>query len=202
MAVETNSVTFMPRGNGSTQKLFFSSASLFTPRMRSDEKQEKMIITVCSCVRLQDWEMIYSVNTSKRLDQEVIYSLIYPIWFEEGMGTVCSTQNMPESYRLEARGALPLLCVWMWRYSGSLVWTENQVTFPLSAKGRTAFSAWHCTLLCIPLYVSIVYTDRKLKWLLVIVVFILTAFPRPFAKLIWLQVDHFPDGFNDCVINP
>lgn len=88
-----------------------TSASLFTPRMRSNEKQEMMIITVSSFVQLQDWEIIYPVNTSKRLDREVIYSLIHPIWLEDSMGTVCSTWNVPESYRLEARGALPLLCV-------------------------------------------------------------------------------------------
>lgn len=99
MAGETNSVTFMPRGNRRTQKLFFSSASLFTPRMRSNEKQEMMIITVSSFVQLQDWEIIYSVNTS------------YLIWLEDSMGTVCSTRNVPESCRLEARGALPLPCV-------------------------------------------------------------------------------------------
>lgn len=127
MAGETNSVTFMPRGNRSTQKLFFSSASLFTPRMRSNEKQEMMIITVSSFVQLQDWEIIYSVNTS------------YLIWLEDSMGTVCSTRNMPESYRLEARGALPLLCVWMWRYSGSLVWTEKPGHLPSHCKGKDCF---------------------------------------------------------------
>lgn len=139
MAGETNSVTFMPRGNRRTQKLFFSSASLFTPRMRSNEKQEMMIITVSSFVQLQDWEMIYPVNTSKRLDREVIYSLIHPIWLEDSMGTVCSTWNVPESYRLEARGALPLLCVWMWRYSGSLVWTEKPGHLPSHCKGKDCF---------------------------------------------------------------
>lgn len=127
MAVETNSVTFMPRGNRSTQKLFFSSASLFTPRMRSNEKQEMMIITVSSFVQLQDWEIIYSVNTS------------HLIWLEDSMGTVCSTRNVPESYRLEARGALPLPCVWMWRYSGSLVWTEKPGHLPSHCKGKDCF---------------------------------------------------------------
>lgn len=127
MAGETNSVTFMPRGNRSTQKLFFSSASLFTPRMRSNEKQEMMIITVSSFVQLQDWEIIYSVNTS------------YLIWLEDSMGTVCSTRNVPESCRLEARGALPLPCVWMWRYSGSLVWTEKPGHLPSHCKGKDCF---------------------------------------------------------------
>lgn len=116
-----------------------TSASLFTPRMRSNEKQEMMIITVSSFLQLQDWEMIYSVNTSKRLDREVIYSLIHPIWLEDSMGTVCSTRNMPESYRLEARGALPLPCVWMWRYSGSLVWTEKPGHLPSHCKGKDCF---------------------------------------------------------------
>lgn len=116
-----------------------TSASLFTPRMRSNEKQEMMIITVSSFVQLQDWEMIYPVNTSKRLDREVIYSLIHPIWLEDSMGTVCSTWNVPESYRLEARGALPLLCVWMWRYSGSLVWTEKPGHLPSHCKGKDCF---------------------------------------------------------------
>lgn len=139
MAGETNSVTFMPRGNRRTQKLFFSSASLFTPRMRSNEKQEMMIITVSSFLQLQDWEIIYPVNTSKRLDREVFYSLIHLIWLEDSMGTVCSTRNMPESYRLEARGALPLLCVWMWRYSGSLVWTEKPGHLPSHCKGKDCF---------------------------------------------------------------
>lgn len=127
MAVETNSVTFMPRGNRRTQKLFFSSASLFTPRMRSNEKQEMMIITVSSFVQLQDWEIIYSVNTS------------HLIWLEDSMGTVCSTRNVPESCRLEARGALPLPCVWMWRYSGSLVWTEKPGHLPSHCKGKDCF---------------------------------------------------------------
>lgn len=127
MAVETNSVTFMPRGNRRTQKLFFSSASLFTPRMRSNEKQEMMIITVSSFVQLQDWEIIYSVNTS------------HLIWLEDSMGTVCSTRNVPESYRLEVRGALPLPCVWMWRYSGSLVWTEKPGHLPSHCKGKDCF---------------------------------------------------------------
>lgn len=139
MAVETNSVTFMPRGNRRTQKLFFSSASLFTPRMRSNEKQEMMIITVSSFVQLQDWEIIYPVNTSKRLDREVFYSLIHLIWLEDSMGTVCSTRNVPESYRLEVRGALPLPCVWMWRYSGSLVWTEKPGHLPSHCKGKDCF---------------------------------------------------------------
>lgn len=127
MAGETNSVTFMPRGNRRTQKLFFSSASLFTPRMRSNEKQEMMIITVSSFVQLQDWEIIYSVNTS------------HLIWLEDSMGTVCSTRNVPESCRLEARGALPLPCVWMWRYSGSLVWTEKPGHLPSHCKGKDCF---------------------------------------------------------------
>lgn len=116
-----------------------TSASLFTPRMRSNEKQEMMIITVSSFVQLQDWEIIYPVNTSKRLDREVFYSLIHLIWLEDSMGTVCSTRNVPESYRLEARGALPLLCVWMWRYSGSLVWTEKPGHLPSHCKGKDCF---------------------------------------------------------------
>lgn len=104
-----------------------TSASLFTPRMRSNEKQEMMIITVSSFVQLQDWEIIYSVNTS------------HLIWLEDSMGTVCSTRNVPESCRLEARGALPLPCVWMWRYSGSLVWTEKPGHLPSHCKGKDCF---------------------------------------------------------------